>query len=85
MATTDARGVALGAYRQLGAGVRVSCRDCQFHRDLPLNAVLARLEARGVAAERVGMVELAGLIRAPCRRCGSMRFTTAPAFGYASS
>jgi hypothetical protein len=80
MATTEPRGVALGVYRAQSVGVRVTCRDCQLHHDWPLEAVEARLEARGVAGERVGIVELADHVRAPCRRCGGRRFTTAPAF-----
>ena len=76
----DSRGVPLAHYRTTGCGVRLTCRDCMVFRDLPLEPVLAHLAARGVAGERVGIVELAGFVRAPCARCGGRRFITAPAF-----
>jgi hypothetical protein len=44
---------------------RVTSTDCQFHRGLPLEAVIARLEARGVGGAHIGIVELAGLVRTP--------------------
>lgn len=72
-------GVPLGQYRALGAGVRLSCRDCQLHADLPLEAVIARLEARGVGGAHTGVIELAGLVRVPAR-CGGWRFVTRPHF-----
>jgi hypothetical protein len=73
-------GVPLAHYRQHRVDVRVTCRDCMFHRDVPLDAVIARLEARGVRGEQTGIVELASLVRAPCSRCGGRRFVTGPAF-----
>lgn len=75
-----APGVPLSHYRQHGAGVRLTCRDCKAHRDLPLEAVIGRLEARGVGGERTGIVALAQLVRGPCPRCGGSRFVTAPAW-----
>jgi len=75
-------GVPLAHYRtHRGAGVRVTCRDCQFHQDLPLEAVIARLEARGVGGPQTGIVELAAFVRAPCARCGGRRMATAPCWG----
>ena len=71
----DNPGVRLAHYRDHGAGVRLTCRDCQLHRDLPLEAVIARLEARGSGGGHTGIVELAGLVRAPCQRCGSLAVT----------
>jgi len=76
----DPPGVPLAHYREHGAGVRLTCRDCQLNRDLPLEAVIARLEARGVGDAHTCIRSLAGLVRAPCRRCGGNRFVTAPAF-----
>ena len=74
-------GVPLAQYRGGLADVRITCRDCQLHRDLPLEAVIARLEARGVGGAQTGIRALAGLVRTPCARCGGTRFVTAPAFG----
>jgi hypothetical protein len=78
------KSVPLGAYRALGAGVRITCRDCKLHRDLPLEGVIQRLEARGVRGERTGIVALAALVRRPCARCGGTRFVTGPAFAPAA-
>jgi hypothetical protein len=47
-------GVPLAHYRQHSAGVRFTCRDCQHHADLPLEAVIARLEARKLGGELTG-------------------------------
>ena len=74
------KSVPLGAYRALGAGVRLTCRDCKLHRDLDLEAVIQRLAARGVGGEHTGIVALAGLVRRPCARCGGRRWVTGPAF-----
>ncbi|MFI4933033.1 MAG: hypothetical protein ACHP7N_00275 [Caulobacterales bacterium] len=73
-------GVPLGHYRTLGAGVRLTCRDCQLHRDLALEAVIARLEARGTGGAATGIRQLAGLVTRPCERCGGRCFVSAPAF-----
>lgn len=73
-------GVPLADYRQHRAGVRLTCLDCMKHRDLPLDAVIARLEARGVGGEQTGIREVARFARSPCQRCGGMRFETTPAF-----
>jgi hypothetical protein len=73
-------GVPLADYRPLGAAVRLTCRDCKQHRDLDLEAVIERLEVRGVGDERTGIRALAGLVRRPCARCGGWRFVTTPAF-----
>ena len=78
-------GVPLAHYRQHRASVRVTCRDCQLHRDLPLEAVIERLVARGVGDENTGIRSLAGLVRRPCGRCGGKRFVVTPAFPSYSS
>jgi len=46
----------------------------------PLEAVTARLEARGVGGEGTGIVEAVRFVRDPCPRCGGLRFGTAPAW-----
>jgi hypothetical protein len=77
--TSSPPGVPLAHYRShRGTGVRVTCRDCQLHHDSPLEAVIKRLEARGVGGAQTGIVELAALVRAPCSRCGGRRLVTAP-------
>ncbi|MFI4973248.1 MAG: hypothetical protein ACHP84_01770 [Caulobacterales bacterium] len=73
-------GVPLSHYRQHGAGVRLTCRDCMQHLDLPLEAVIARLEARGVGGGQTGVREVARYVAGPCGRCGGNRWETAPAF-----
>jgi hypothetical protein len=73
-------GVPLAQFQRVGAGVRLTCRDCLFHADLPLEVVITRLEARGVGGAHTGIVELAGLVRGSCAHCGGRRFVTAPAF-----
>jgi len=80
MADDPSPGVPLAHYRQHRAGVRLTCRDCQLHRDLPLEAVIARLEARGLGGAHTGIRSLSGLVRRPCGRCGGTRFVTAPAW-----
>ncbi|HVN00387.1 MAG TPA: hypothetical protein VMT68_09240 [Caulobacteraceae bacterium] len=76
----DRRGVPIAHLRQHGAGVRLTCLDCLLHRDLPLEAVIVRLEARGVGGRATGIREAAQFVRQPCSRCGGRRFETAPAF-----
>ncbi len=80
MGAPDPAGVPLAHYRQHRAGVRLTCRDCKLHRDLPLEAVIERLVARGVGGEATGIVELVQHVRQPCPRCGGWRFVTAPAW-----
>jgi hypothetical protein len=80
MAQTDQPGAPLAHFREhRGAGVRMTCHDCQFHCDLPLQAIIERLEARGVGGATTGIVELSRLVRTPCSRCGGREFVMAPA------
>ena len=58
----------------------LTCVDCIDHRELPLEAVIARLKARGVGDETTGVKAVAGFVKAPCRRCGGVRFETRPSF-----
>jgi hypothetical protein len=80
MAPDDNPGVPLGHYRTHGAGVRVYCWGCYASVDYPLEAVIGRLEARGVGGAHTGIKAVAALIRQPCKRCGGTRFDTSPAF-----
>ena len=61
-------------------GVRLTCLECMAHRDLPVSAVIGRLEARGVGGLSTGIREAAQFVREPCPKCGGRRFETAPAF-----
>lgn len=76
----DDPGVPLGHYRDHLADVRLYCRDCSLSRDLPLEAVIARLRARGVGGENTGVRKVARYIRKQCPRCQGSRFETLPAF-----
>jgi len=74
-------GVPLAHYRQHdGAGVSLTCLDCLRHRAFPLEAVIARLKARGLGDERTGIRAVAGFVAAPCPTCGGSRFETRPHF-----
>ena len=77
---TGPPGVPLAHYRQHRAAVRLTCLDCMKHGDWPLEAVIARLTARGLDGERMGVRAVAEHVRRPCERCGGQRFETAPAF-----
>ena len=71
-------GVPLTHYRQHGAGVRLTCLTCMNCRDLPLEPVIACLEARGVGDAWTGTRPVAAFATAPCPRCGAHRFEAAP-------
>lgn len=75
-------GVPLGAYRRNfdGFGVRFICTACQASHDVPIERVLARLQARGLGGEATGIRDVARRAARPCRRCGAMRWETRPAF-----
>lgn len=73
-------GVPLAHYRQHGGTVRLTCLDCMRHRDLDLEAVVARLQARGVGGERTGIKAVAQFVTRGCSRCGGKRFETSPTF-----
>ena len=80
MVPSTSPGVPLAHYLANGDSLRLTCRDCMLFRDLPLEPVIARLEARSVGGGHTGVIEVAGLVRAPCPRCGGRRFNSAPAF-----
>lgn len=73
--------VPLGHYRQFGRfrGVRVTCIGCMRSRDVALEVVIARLEARGVGGANTGIKDVAKFVREPCEQCGGVRFDTSPA------
>jgi hypothetical protein len=80
MALPPNPGVPLAHYRQHKAGVRLTCLGCMHRRELPLEAVIERLKARGLGDETTGIMAVADFVRRPCPRCGGERFETAPAF-----
>lgn len=61
-------------------GVRLTCLGCMNHRDIPLDVVIARLQARGIGGGETGIRQVAQFVREPCPKCGGRRFETAPAF-----
>ncbi len=73
-------GVPLAHYRQHGAGVELTCRGCQRRRIFSLEAVIRRLEARGVGGARTGIRFVARLVREACPGCGGSHFESRPAF-----
>ena len=79
MKTADP-GVPLAQYRDLGAGVLLTCMDCIHRREFPLEFVINRLAAQGVGGGWTGIKAVAGFVRDPCPRCGGRRFDTSPAF-----
>lgn len=74
------RGVALHEYRSLGADVLLICSACPHTQVVPLEAVIARLNKRGLDGENVGIVELARYTRQACPKCGRRKWSTRPAF-----
>lgn len=74
-----AQGVPLGRWRaHADVGVLVICRRCQDRRVLDLEAVIARLAARGLDGEAIGIRALAGHVRGACARCGARAWETRP-------
>lgn len=74
--------VPLAHYRQFERcrGVRLTCLGCMGARDVPLEVVIARLEARGVGGAQTGIKDVAKFVREPCDQCGRTTFDTSPAF-----
>lgn len=73
-------GVPLGHYRQHKANVLLICNGCALSRSLPLDAVVARLQARGVGGDETGIRAVARLTNRPCPRCGKTDFQSRPHF-----
>ena len=76
---SDQPGVPLGNYRGQ-ADVLLICEACPYTRVVPLEDVIARLNARGLDGERVGIVELARHTRQACPECGRRKWATRPSF-----
>jgi hypothetical protein len=80
MQSTTAPGVPLAHYRQHNGAVTLTCLDCMRYRRFDLEAVIRRLEARGLGGEQTGVKAVAGFVREPCPRCGGARFESRPHF-----
>jgi hypothetical protein len=81
MPERDTVGVPLQHYREHpGSGVLFMCRGCQFSFSVPLERVIARLEARGLGGAQTGVVEVARYAGQRCRRCGVLHWESRPAF-----
>ncbi len=80
MQSTTAPGVPLARYRQHNGGVTLTCLDCMQHRTFDLEAVIRRLESRGLGGETTGIKAVAAFVRQPCPRCGGDRFESRPYF-----
>lgn len=77
----EERGVVLVHYRQHRADVLLICESaCSYTKVIPLEDVIARLNARGLDGENVGIVELARHVTNACPECGRRSWTTRPAF-----
>lgn len=74
------RGVELNHYRHHQADVLLICEACPYDQILPLESVIARLNARGLDGENVGIVELARFTTQACPKCGARRWVTRPHF-----
>lgn len=73
-------GVPLHDYRRLGADVLLFCRACVYDKVIPLEEVIARLNARGFDGENVGIVELSRFTTHACPKCGARSWETRPNF-----
>jgi hypothetical protein len=71
--------VPLGYYRNQ-ADIRLHCLSCAYGTTYPLDLVIARLQARGIDAEGLGIRDLARHIRHDCPRCGAHKWEALPAF-----
>lgn len=75
------KGIELSHYRQHRADVLLYCEaNCTYSKVLPLEDVIAKLNARGLDGENVGIVELARFTTQVCPKCGARKWTTRPAF-----
>lgn len=74
---TYPQGVPLVAYlRDREAMVSVTCATCRHAVTRTVSETIDRLKAARRGDGSTGILELAGRIRGPCRRCGGMTFTT---------
>lgn len=80
----DRGGVPLADLRRLSSlgaevGVLVICGRCQDRRLYALEAVIARLAARGLPAETIGIRRVTDHVRGACPACGAAgAFETRP-------
>lgn len=63
-----------------GCGVQLHCQTCQLTRDYDLEVVIARLDARGLEGDQVGIKSVADHVTDPCPRCGGRSFESRPAW-----
>lgn len=74
---TYPQGVPLVAYlRDADAMVAVTCSGCRHMVTRTVSDTIDRLKAARRGDGSTGILELAGRIRGPCRRCRGMSFTT---------
>ncbi len=78
----DEPGVPLAHYLDHPTPVRVRfhCLDCAHSHDVPILAVIDRLEERGLGNAWTGIREIARLADRPCGHCKAIRYETSPAF-----
>ena len=75
-------GVPLEHYRQHNAAVLLICEagDCSYVREIPLEDVIGRLNARGLKGDQVGIREVAKYTVGNCPDCHRRSWATRPAF-----
>lgn len=72
------RGVPLARYRTKGVAVELGCEACAYARNVDLEAVIERLNGRGLDGPNVGFVELARHVTEPCPRSAVASGTRGP-------
>jgi len=73
-------GIPLSHYRShRGCGVHFICLTCSRQIAAPLEAVISRLERKGLGDASTGIKVPGQLSRRPCS-CGSVRWESRPAF-----
>jgi hypothetical protein len=75
ISATYPKGVPLVGYLQHpDVLIAILCTHCEARLLLPPKQVIARLKAAGRGDGSTGILELARVIRGPCRKCGVRRF-----------
>lgn len=77
---TNPPGVPLRRYREVDADVLLTCQACVYNQIIPREALIERLNARGLDGENVGVREVARYTRQACPRCGKRAWATRPHF-----
>lgn len=62
------------------ADIRLHCVSCAHRATYKLEAVIRRLQARGIDGENLGIRDLARHTLHDCPRCGARKWETYPAF-----